>query len=78
MACIQGFPIKYTVIVITRTYACEEEAILGGSHTDYEGAIRKAADAMKPTDKIGLLFELLVPSYSPNYNERRASTFKKL
>lgn len=50
----------------------------GGSSNDYQGAIRKAADAMTPKDKAGLMFELLVPSYSPNYNENRASTFKKI
>lgn len=50
----------------------------GGTRTDYSGSIDKAAKGMAPKDKLGLLFELLVPSYSPHYNEGRASTFKKL
>lgn len=49
-----------------------------GSHRSYEKAIAAAADGMTPKEKAGLLFELLVPGYSPNYNEGRASAFKKL
>lgn len=49
-----------------------------GKHKDYQESIRLYAEGLKPQEKVGLLFELLVPGYSPHYNEGRASTFKKL
>lgn len=49
-----------------------------GNGRNYRKAILDAAAKAQPKDKVGLLFELLVPSYSVNYSEGRASTFKKL
>lgn len=50
----------------------------GDTRTDYSGAIRKAASEMLPGDKAGLLFELLVDSYSPHGGERRSKALKML
>jgi hypothetical protein len=56
----------------------KKKASYGSTFYDHKGAIEKARVGMKPKERAGLLFELLVPSYSPHYNEGRASTFKKL
>lgn len=43
----------------------------GSVHMNLEASIRKAAKQYTSSEKVGLLFELLVPGYSPNYNEHR-------
>lgn len=48
----------------------------GWTAHNYETAISKAAKGMTPKQKVGLLLELLLPGYSPNYNEGRATSLK--
>ena len=45
---------------------------------DHRGAIGTAAREMKPRDRAALIFGLLIPSYSPHYNEGRASALQGL
>jgi len=54
---------------------CKRRELEAEKHThhhgrDYRGAVEKAAKSMKAKERAGLLFELLLPSYSPNHDGR--------
>lgn len=49
-----------------------------GQYKSYESTLIKAAEKMTAKEKVGLLFEMLVPGFSPNYTEGRTVVFNKL